>query len=176
MSVNSRLKATKIIGQRKAFYKQRIPDSSCTRKETVHIDIIVTSRNGHRKIMQYLNNEQTFLKKKEKKEVEPVEPVLRNIYQSSNTYRNDLNWPQFNDEPGVQEKQQVKDQQPFIFVFVACLAIPSNNQRHQPRYDNSIPYMGVQQIYRDTEQPQEKETSQNKLKLQFSWRKFQQQR
>ena len=35
MSVNSRLKATKIIGQRKAFYRQRIPEFSCERKETV---------------------------------------------------------------------------------------------------------------------------------------------
>ena len=52
MSVNSRLKATKIKGQRKAFYRQRIPESSCARKETVDIDILVTSRNGYRKIMQ----------------------------------------------------------------------------------------------------------------------------
>ena len=52
MSGNSRLKATKIIGQRKAFYKQRIPEFSCVRKETVDIDILVTSRNGDRKIMQ----------------------------------------------------------------------------------------------------------------------------
>ena len=52
MSVNSRLKATKIIGQRKAFYKQRIPGSSCARKETVDIDVLVTSRNGDRKTMQ----------------------------------------------------------------------------------------------------------------------------
>ena len=35
MSVNSGLKATKIIGQRKAFYRQGIPESSCARKETV---------------------------------------------------------------------------------------------------------------------------------------------
>ena len=35
MSVNSELKATKIIGQRKAFYRQRIPEFSCERKETV---------------------------------------------------------------------------------------------------------------------------------------------
>ena len=47
MSGNSRLKATKIIGQRKAFYKQRIPEFSRTRKETVDTVIIVTSRNGH---------------------------------------------------------------------------------------------------------------------------------
>ena len=52
MSVNSRLKATKIIGQRKAFYRQRIPEFSCARKETVDIDILVTSRNCDRKIMQ----------------------------------------------------------------------------------------------------------------------------
>ena len=49
--VNSRLKATKIMGQRKAFYWQRIPESSCARKETVDLDILVTSRNGERKIM-----------------------------------------------------------------------------------------------------------------------------
>ena len=44
MSVNSRPKATKIIGQRKAFYRQRILESSYTRKETAGIDILVTSR------------------------------------------------------------------------------------------------------------------------------------
>ena len=47
MSVNSRLKATKIIGQ-----SQEIPGSSFARKETVDIDILVTSRNCDRKIMQ----------------------------------------------------------------------------------------------------------------------------
>ena len=52
MSVNSGLKATKLIGQRKAFYRHRIPVFSCVREETVDIDILVTSRNGDRKIMQ----------------------------------------------------------------------------------------------------------------------------
>ena len=52
MSVNSRLNATKIIGERKAFYRQRIPESSCPKKETVDIDILVTSRNGGKKAMQ----------------------------------------------------------------------------------------------------------------------------
>ena len=52
MSVNSRLIATKIIGQRKVFYRQRIPESSYARKETVDVDILATSRNGDRKIMQ----------------------------------------------------------------------------------------------------------------------------
>ena len=54
MSVNSRLKATKIIGQRKAFYRQRIPELSCAKKETVGIDILVISSNGDRKIMQFI--------------------------------------------------------------------------------------------------------------------------
>ena len=52
MFVNSSLKATSIIGQRKAFYLQRIPESSCARKETVDKDILVTSRDGDRIIMQ----------------------------------------------------------------------------------------------------------------------------
>ena len=52
MSVNSRLNATKIIGQSKAFYRLRIPESSCARKETVDLDILVTSKNGDREIMQ----------------------------------------------------------------------------------------------------------------------------
>ena len=52
MSVNSRLKATIIIGQSKAFHRQKIPEFRCARKETVNIDILVTSRNGDRNIMQ----------------------------------------------------------------------------------------------------------------------------
>ena len=51
MSLDSRLKPTKIRGQRKAFHKQRIPESSRTKKETVDLDIFVTSRNSDRKIM-----------------------------------------------------------------------------------------------------------------------------
>ena len=90
----------------------------------------------------YQNNEQAFL---EKKEVEPVEPVLKNIYQSS-TYRKDLSWSHLDNEPRAQEKQQVMDQQSCKLVFVACIPIPSSNQEHQPRRDNDIPYMGVRQI------------------------------
>ena len=44
MSANSRLKAIYIIGQRKAFKRQRLPESSYARKKTVDIDILVTSR------------------------------------------------------------------------------------------------------------------------------------
>ena len=52
MSVDSRIKVIQIVSQMKAFYRQRIQESSCARKETVDIDILVTSRNGGRKIMQ----------------------------------------------------------------------------------------------------------------------------
>ena len=52
MSVNSGLKATKIIGQRKALFRQRIPEFSRAREKTVDIDILATCRNGDRKIMQ----------------------------------------------------------------------------------------------------------------------------
>ena len=52
MAVNSRLKATKIIGQRKAIYRQRIPESGCVTKETLCIDILATLRNDDRKVMQ----------------------------------------------------------------------------------------------------------------------------
>ena len=82
MSVNSGLKATKIIGQRKAFYRQRIPEFSCARKETVDIDILVTSRNRDRKTMQ-------SIRIMSRPQMEPVEPVLKNIYQSK-TYRKRL--------------------------------------------------------------------------------------
>ena len=116
MSVNSRLKSTKIIGQGKAFSRLRIPKSSCARKGTVDIDILVTYRNGHRKIMQSTRITSRPTSRKWK-EVEPVEPALKNIYQS-NTHRKDLSWPHFDDEPRDQEKQQVKDQQPYIFVFL----------------------------------------------------------
>ena len=58
MSVNSRLKVTKIIGQRKTFYRQRITKPSCARKKTADIDILVTSRNGDKKNHAiYQNNE-----------------------------------------------------------------------------------------------------------------------
>ena len=51
--INSRLKIIYIIGQWKAFCGQRIPEPSCARKETVDLEILITSRRkGDRKIMQ----------------------------------------------------------------------------------------------------------------------------
>ena len=40
------------MSQTKTFCKSIIPESSCTRKETVYTDILIKSRNGGRKIMQ----------------------------------------------------------------------------------------------------------------------------
>ena len=51
MSITSRLKVTKIIGQRKVFYRQGTPELSHAKKKTVDVDILVTSRDGDRKIM-----------------------------------------------------------------------------------------------------------------------------
>ena len=125
MSVNSRCKATEIMCQTKTFYQQRIPESSCSRKITVDIDILVKSRNGDRKILQSLkNNECPSLMNRE---VKPVEPVKMNIYQS-NTYRKNLSCLHFDNEPSVQEKQQVEDQQYLLHISFCSL---SNNSKWQ---------------------------------------------
>ena len=50
--INATLEAIQIIDQSKVFCKQRIPGSGCARKETVDRDILITSRNDERKIMQ----------------------------------------------------------------------------------------------------------------------------
>ena len=50
----------------------------------------------------------------------------------NNTYRKGLSWLHFDDEPRIQ-RQQVKDQQSCISVFVAFPTIPSSNLEHQPR-------------------------------------------
>ena len=58
--------------------------------------------------------------------MEPVQPGQMNIYQS-NTNRKDLRWLYFDDEPRVQEKQQVKDQQSCIPFFITYIKIPRSN-------------------------------------------------
>ena len=52
------------------------------------------------------------------------------IYQS-NTYRRDLSWLHLDDEPKVQEREQVKDQQSYISIFVAYPTISSSNYENQ---------------------------------------------
>ena len=68
-------------------------------RKTVHIGILLISSGGDRKNMQSLRItiEPSF------EEAEPVEPVQMIIYQS-NTYRKDLSWLHFDDEPRVQER------------------------------------------------------------------------
>ena len=63
LQLNSRLRANKIIGQKKVFYRQRIPQYSYARKETVDIDILVTSRNGDRKIIKTMCRDHSRIKK-----------------------------------------------------------------------------------------------------------------
>ena len=139
MSVNSKLRAIWIIRQRKAIYRHRIPVSSCARKETVDIDILATSKNGDRKITQSIRITSRPPSRKKKWN------QLSQFWRTSTKVIpiEDLSWPHFDDEPRVQEKQQVKDQQPSIFSFIACLTLPSSNWGHQPRRDNSTPYMGT---------------------------------
>ena len=52
MLIEFRIKAIKIVGKRNTFCKQKIPASSCARKETVHKVTLVISKNGDRKIYQ----------------------------------------------------------------------------------------------------------------------------
>ena len=61
----------------RAFYRQIIPESSCARKETVDIDILVTSRNDDRKIMQSIRI--TSRPPTRKRKWNNSEPVLKNI-------------------------------------------------------------------------------------------------
>ena len=58
----------------------------------------------------------------------------------SHTYRKKLTWLHFNDEPNVQEKQQVKDQQPYTPVSIAYPTYwsSSGGWKYQPRHDTSI--------------------------------------
>ena len=110
MSVNSRLKATKIICQRKAFYRQGIPESRCARKKTVNIDILVTSRNGDTKMQSIrITSRPTLTKRKWNQ--------LSQFWRTSTEVMPiDLSWPHFNNQPRVEEKQQLKDQQSCIFA------------------------------------------------------------
>ena len=52
VAIGENLDQRKDIGQMKAFYQYRIPEPSYERKETADIDILITSRNGDRKITQ----------------------------------------------------------------------------------------------------------------------------
>ena len=58
--------------------------------------------------------------------VEPVQPVEMKIYQS-NTFRKYFSWLLFDDEPWVQARQQLKNQQSYIPVSNVYLIFPSSS-------------------------------------------------
>ena len=95
------LKAIQIIGQMKAFYRQRTPEHRCARNEAVDIDILVKSRNGDRKIMESIR-----ITSRPRSRIRKWNQLGQVILTSTKviTYRKDLNWLHFNDEARVQEK------------------------------------------------------------------------
>ena len=143
MSVNSRLKVNQIIGRREAFIGKGCQSLAVRGKKLLTYTSCNIQEWRQKKYPIYQNNEQTYL---ENKEVEPVEPVQMNIHQSD-THRKGLTWLYFDNKPRVQERRQLKGQQPCISVFVAYPTIPSSNQEHQPRHDNNVPCMSTWQIY-----------------------------
>ena len=116
------------IGQRKAFYRQRISESSCARKETVNIDILVTSRNGDRKIMQSIRITSRPTSRKKKTKIIPMKRLKLATFQ----------W-------WTKGPKQVAREGPTVLHICFCsyLTIPSSNWEHQPRCNNSIPHMDV---------------------------------
>ena len=77
MSLNSRLKAIYIIGQRKAFYRSRTPKSNCIRKESVDSTSIQHLELLTEKIIKSIRI--TMWTSDENKKTEPVGPVQKNI-------------------------------------------------------------------------------------------------
>ena len=104
MSVNSGLKVTKIKGQRKAFYRQRILEFSCARKETVYIDILVTSRKGDRKIMQSIRI--TSRSRSRTRKWNQLSQFWR--ISTKVIYRKDLSWPHFHWPLATHLSEQMK--------------------------------------------------------------------
>ena len=61
MSVISRLKAIQIIGQKKAFYRQRIPEPTCARKENANLSkILIFASSVKFLILQIFKTASTF--------------------------------------------------------------------------------------------------------------------
>ena len=61
----------------KSFYRQIIPESSCARKENVDMNILVTTRNGDRKIMQYIRITSTSCQVAVKQKIEKNGCIFR---------------------------------------------------------------------------------------------------
>ena len=146
MSINSSLNAIQIIGQRRAFCRHRILASNCVRRESV----LVPSRNGEKNHATCKNSEWTCHKNEE---VEQVQPVQMNN-QLSNNYKIDLTWLQFDDEPGVQKRQQKKEQQSYQFLYL-IQHTKVKFRSTSPDLTTVLQYPSIHdlsQIYRDKEQ------------------------
>ena len=91
------------------------------RKETVDIDILETSRNSYRKIMQSIK-------------IASRPPLRIRKWNQSNTYRKDISWLHFDDKPRVQERQQSGKQDPFrrILKSSATMYESSGSQFFRP--------------------------------------------
>ena len=89
----------------------------------------------------YQHNEDNSL---QNKEVEPFEPIQMKVYQK-HTYRKNLSWLHFDDEPRVKERKQVNYLQSYISAFAIYLTLSttSSNYVHQPRHDNKTPCKAV---------------------------------
>ena len=132
MSVNSRLKAIWIITQRKALYIETfyifyISESSCAGKKTLYIGILVTSRYGHKKIMQSFRIMSNL----------PQEYGSGTSWASSDehlpNYYLQKSWLHFKYEPRVQERQQY-----LITLRVIFLQLPITN--HLAYFQDTIPW------------------------------------
>ena len=78
--------------------------------------------------------------------MEPVEPVLKKIYQS-NTYRKDLSWPHFDDEV-----PQALDPKHFEFRFSRCFTygmIPPCKFLFFPKVSDHIYFFQIQPQFRE---------------------------
>ena len=119
------------MGQRKEFYRQRIPESICAREQIIDIDIFATSRICDRENMQICqDNEQTSL---EKEEVEQTESVLKTIYQT-NTYKKGLglSWSHFDDETWIQGKKEASEGPTAPHIWFCILPNNSKQQLGMP--------------------------------------------
>ena len=139
VSINSRLKAIQMIGQRKHSIGREFQSLAMRGKK-----LLTQISLKHIGIQEWLQKSHTTYQNK--------------IYESYSTYRRGLSWPHFSYEPRIQQRQQRKNQQSYISVFVVFVAILSNSQQYPSRHDDSIPCKAVWQIYRDKGQSQKKET------------------
>ena len=103
------------MGERKAFYRQKVIEYNWARNKIVDIGILVTSRNGDRKTMLSI------------KIFHQPAMRMRNWNQFSQfrwTSRKYFSWLYFDNEISVQNRQWLKDQKPYIPVSVAYLIYP----------------------------------------------------